>query len=56
MKLKCYRVWFEDDTAVLLDGESEQAVRLAIEQGIEDGKYYGNIKNVECLTDEHHSI
>ena len=51
MTMKCYRIWFDDDTATLLDGESEQNIRQQIEQGIKEGKYHGKIDNIECLDD-----
>ncbi len=50
MTLKCYRIWFDDDTTILLDGESELAVRQEVEQGIIDDTYHaGYITEIECL-------
>jgi hypothetical protein len=47
--MKCYRVWFTDETALLVDAASEAdaletAQRLAIEQGSEAA-----VARAECL-------
>jgi len=47
---KCYRVWFDDASACLVDALGETQVRCIIEAGIATGKYTGQIKSIECLS------
>lgn len=47
---KCYRVWFDDCSACLVDALGETQARCIIEAGIASGQYTGHIKSIECLS------
>ena len=47
---KCYRVWFDDCSACLVDALGEIQARCIVETGIANGKYTGHIKSIECLS------
>uniref|UniRef100_A0A6M3KLH5 Uncharacterized protein n=1 Tax=viral metagenome TaxID=1070528 RepID=A0A6M3KLH5_9ZZZZ len=44
-----YRVWFTNDTAVMIDALDEYDAERIITQGLKDGTYYGKVKSFEQL-------
>jgi len=46
---KCYRVWFKDGSAVLLDAFSARDAIALTEKRIAKGELYGKVKHAECL-------
>jgi hypothetical protein len=49
--LKCYRVWFKDDSAVLVDATDEtEATRVAMHNAVRGAFASRTVKSVECLT------
>jgi len=49
--MNCWRCWFNNGAAVLVDAETEQdARRIAENQAILDGYGGLTVKKVECLT------
>ncbi len=48
---KCYRVWFEDGTALLVDAEDDHKARVeALRLSLEQGNQGNRVTKVECLT------
>ena len=47
---KCYRVWFRDGSACLVDALGETQARCIVEAGIKEGKYCGSVDYIECLS------
>ncbi len=49
--LKCYRVWFKDDSAILVDATDEtEAKRVAMHNARRGAFSSRTVKKVECLT------
>jgi hypothetical protein len=47
--MKCYRVWFTNGSATLIDAWSEDGARKIVNALIYAGKYSGSIAKIECL-------
>jgi len=50
-KLRCYRIYFDDDSAVLIDAWSEVAAIEIAKERIASGQYNGQVKSAMCLDD-----
>ena len=48
---KCYRVWFRDGSAVLIDAPKPEAALHEAEQGVKDGRFHGKVARIESLSD-----
>ncbi len=49
-KWYCFRVWFSNGMATLVDATSEEAARALVEERILKGQYVNKIAKVENLT------
>lgn len=49
VEMQCYRVWFRDGSAVLIDAETLMEARRIARAKVKAGEWAGAIERVECL-------